>query len=66
MEAHEFDELFDSGRDIMPYLDLSTARRPGLEPAQVHVDFPAWMVNALDVQAKKLGVSREADRKSVV
>nr|WP_295661041.1 CopG family antitoxin [Polymorphobacter sp.] len=44
----------------MQWLDLSTARRPNLEPKRVNVDFPLWMVNRLDENAKKRGVTRQA------
>lgn len=41
-------------------IDWSTARRPGQEAKRVNVDFPAWVVNGLDTEARRLGVSREA------
>jgi hypothetical protein len=41
-------------------LDLSRARRPGLEAKRVKVDFPAWMVESLDREARKLGVTRQS------
>lgn len=56
----EFDRRFDDGEDIDDYVDWSSARRPGLEPKRVNVDFPMWMVDRLDVQAKKRGVTRQA------
>jgi hypothetical protein len=58
--AEEFDALFDSGADIMGHLDLSKIRRPGLERQRVSIDFPAWMLAALDRQAKRIGVTRQA------
>ena len=58
--AEEFDRRFDNGEDITPYLDLSKARRPGRELQRVNVDFPNWMVNAMDKEASRLGVSRQA------
>ena len=58
--AEEFDRRFDNGEDITPYLDLSKARRPGRELQRVNVDFPNWMVNAMDSEASRLGVSRQA------
>ena len=58
--AEEFDRKFDDGESIVEYLDLSTARRPGLEPKRVNVDFPTWMVNSLDQQAQRLGITRQA------
>jgi hypothetical protein len=58
--TEELDRLFDEGEDITPYLDMSRARRPGLEPRRVNVDFPTWMVAALDREAKRLGVTRQS------
>jgi hypothetical protein len=59
--AEEFDRIFDEGKeDILQYLDLSTVRRPGLETRRVNVDFPNWMVESLDKEAKRLGVSRQS------
>ena len=58
--AEEFDRRFDEGEDMTPYLDLSSARRPGREVQRVNVDFPSWMVNAMDKEATRLGVSRQA------
>ena len=58
--AEELDRRFDDGEDVLAYFDLSSARRPGLEARRVNVDFPDWMVHALDRQAKKRGVTRQA------
>lgn len=58
--AEEFDRRFDNGEDVSEYFDWSKARRPGLEPKRVNVDFPAWVVNSLDREARRLGVTRQA------
>ena len=61
ISAEEFDRLFDEGSDeIDQYLDWPSARRPGLEPKRVNVDFPQWMVARLDAEAKRRGVTRQA------
>jgi hypothetical protein len=61
MNAAEFDQKFDDGvEDVLGDLDLSAVRRPGQEPKRVNVDFPGWMVAALDREAGRLGVSRQA------
>lgn len=60
MEAKRFDELFDAGEDISAALDVDKARRPGGELRRVNVDFPAWMVAALDREARRLGVTRQS------
>ena len=57
----EFDKKFDHGEvDIIEHLDLSTARRPNLEAKRVNIDFPAWVVEKLDRESKKLGITRQA------
>lgn len=60
MKAKDFDKKFDTGQDITLHLDLSRARRPGMEPKRVNVDFPAWMLESLDREAKRLGVTRQS------
>ena len=58
--AEEFDRRFDDGEDMGDFVDWSSARRPGLEPKRVNVDFPQWMVARLDAEAKRRGVTRQA------
>ena len=60
MKAKEFDKKFESGEDITKYLDLSKARRPEQEQKRVNVDFPLWMIQSLDKEAKRLGVPRQS------
>ncbi len=60
MKARELDQKFDEGGDITKYLDLSKARRPGQEQKRVNVDFPLWMINLLDKEARRLGVPRQS------
>ena len=60
ISAEEFDRRFDDGEDISDYIDWSSARRPGLETKRVNVDFPSWMIQALDREARRLGVTRQS------
>ena len=61
MKASEFDKKFDDGaKDITDDLDMSTARRPLKEQKRVNVDFPVWMVESLDREASRLGVTRQS------
>ena len=60
MRANDFDRKFDEGEDVSADLDLSKARRPGLEQRRVNVDFPLWMIESLDREAKRLGVTRQS------
>lgn len=60
MKTSDFDDYFDAGGSVMPFADMSKAERPNLKTKRVNVDFPAWMVEALDKEAGHLGVSRQA------
>ena len=60
MKATEFDKKFDSGEDLTEHLDLSSARRVNQEQRRVNVDFPSWMIESLDKEAKRLGVTRQS------
>ncbi len=60
MKAEELDERFDQGEDVTSALDLSKAHRPGQRPRRVILSLPSWMVESLDREAKRLGVSRQA------
>ena len=57
MKAKDLDKIFDEGKDIAPYLDLSTKSRPGLKQRRVNVDFPEWIINSLDREASRIGVT---------
>jgi hypothetical protein len=59
-KASKFDEKFDDGESIIEYLDLSKARRPAEEQKRISMEIPVWMVEKLDREAKKLGVTRDA------
>jgi hypothetical protein len=60
MNAEELDRKFDDGEDVLEHFDLTTLRRPGLATQRVDVDFPQWMVEALDREAQRLGIQRQA------
>jgi hypothetical protein len=60
MKAEEFDRRFDEGEDVTSALDVDRARRPSVAQRRVNVDFPAWVVEALDREAKRLGVTRQS------
>ncbi|WP_126974990.1 type II toxin-antitoxin system BrnA family antitoxin [Frigidibacter oleivorans] len=60
MKATEFDARFDAGEDVSDAVDWSQAQRPNDRLKRVNVDFPAWVVDALDKQARHLGVSRQS------
>lgn len=60
MKAKKFDADFDSGKNVTKALDLSKARRPLQTQKRVNVDFPTWMIESLDKEASRLGVTRQS------
>lgn len=61
MKARDLDKKFDSDQnDILEHFDLETAARPNREPRRVNVDFSSWMVDSLDKEAQRLGVTRQS------
>ena len=60
MKANEFDKKFESETDIVSSLDLSKAKRPMLDQERVNVDFPLWMIESMDREANRLGVTRQS------
>ncbi len=60
IKAKDIEKKFDEGEDISKYLDISKARRPAQEQKRVNVDFPLWMIQLLDKEARRLGVPRQS------
>ncbi len=60
MKAKSFDRKFDEGKDVTENLDLSKARRPLQRQRRVNVDFPTWMIQGLDREARRVGVTRQS------
>lgn len=61
MKAKVFDKKFDDNAvDIIDDLDLSTIKRPNQAQRRVNVDFPAWMIESLDQEANRIGVTRQS------
>ena len=54
IRSEELDARFDAGKSILEYADLDTGT------FRVNVDFPVWMVTAMDQEANRLGVGRVA------
>jgi hypothetical protein len=60
MKAKKFEQQFDDGVDLTASLNLSKTRRVLQEQRRVNVDFPTWMIDSLDREASKLGVTRQS------
>ena len=60
MKAKKFEQQFDENVDLTASLDLSKARRVLQAQKRVNVDFPTWMIDSLDKEASKIGVTRQS------
>ena len=61
MKAKSLDKKFDDNQsDVVDELDLSTIKRPNQAQKRVNVDFPTWMIESLDKEASRLGVTRQS------
>ncbi len=60
IKTKRFERKFDDGSDVSAQLDLTTARRVTQEQRRVNVDFPTWMIDSLDCEAARLGVTRQS------
>lgn len=60
ISAEELDRKFDDGEDVSEYVDWSTVRHVNKEARRINVDFPEWMIKAMDKEADRLGIPRQA------
>lgn len=61
MKAKDFEKKFDEDKeDIIGDLDLATVRRVNQEQKRINVDFPSWVVESLDREAARIGVTRQS------
>ena len=61
MKASDFEKKFDDAEgDITEDLDLSRGRRVNQAHKRINVDFPSWVVDSLDREAARIGVTRQS------
>ena len=61
MKSEDLDKKFDKNEaDVVEDLDLSTLRRPNQQQKRVNVDFPIWIIDSLDKEANRVGVTRQS------
>lgn len=60
MKAHDFDAKFETDEDIVADLNLSQAKRPMQKQKRVNIEFPMWMLESLDREANRVGVTRQS------
>ena len=59
--AKDFDKKFDDSKeDIIDDLDLSRARRVNRVQKRINIDFPSWVVESLNREAARIGVTRQS------
>ncbi|MFM7439871.1 MAG: type II toxin-antitoxin system BrnA family antitoxin [Snowella sp.] len=56
MKAEEFDRLFDDGESIIEYLDLTQIKRSNSEEQTIALEFPSWMIEALNKESQRLNL----------
>ena len=55
--AEELDEMFDRGDDLAEYIDFNKTKT--YKPTQrITIDFPGHILQLLDLEADKIGVTR--------
>ncbi|MFZ5709749.1 MAG: type II toxin-antitoxin system BrnA family antitoxin [Pseudomonadota bacterium] len=60
LAVEEFDKSFDDGEDMADFIDWSQARHLNRPTQTVGLDLPAWMVERLESEAVRMGVSTES------
>jgi hypothetical protein len=54
------DELLESGADLSAFMQKPRVVPAMFDALKVNVDFPAWVVQALDCEANRVGVPRQS------
>ncbi len=61
MKARNFGKKFDNNKqDVINNPDLSTIKRPNQKQKRINIDFPSWVVDSLDREAGRIGVTRQS------
>lgn len=61
MKAEIFDKKFDDENEgIISDCDLSTLNRPNQKQKRVNMDFSVWIIDSLDKEANRVGVTRQS------
>ena len=50
----ELDQKIEKGEDLGDYFDAQNAT------VRINIDFPTWVVRALDTEAQRRGIARQA------
>jgi hypothetical protein len=60
MKAIEIDKKFDDGESIIEYLDLTKVKKKSFIQKKVNINIPVWMLESLDKEAERLGITRQS------
>ncbi|MEL0638788.1 CopG family transcriptional regulator [Marinomonas sp. TI.3.20] len=60
MKAKDFESKFEEGEEILQHLDIAKAKRPMQKQKRINVDIPEWMIDSLDKEAGRVGVTRQS------
>lgn len=60
MKASEFDKKFDEGVDIINDLDIQSINYANTNIEKIELELPKWMIDALDLEANKIGTDRNS------
>jgi predicted DNA binding CopG/RHH family protein len=60
MKASEFDKKFERDENIIKDVDVKKGKRLLREQRRVNVDIPEWMIQSLDNEAGRLGITRQS------
>jgi len=59
MKAKDFDQKFEAGEDLTPYLDFSQAKRLGSDRQSISVELPVWLLERINQEATRLGTTAQ-------
>ena len=58
--SFEIDRMFDNGKDVIQLADEQAIERPNLSQRRISVDMMMTMIEALDAEAARIGINRQA------
>ena len=65
-KSSEIDKNFDDGESVLKMKKKGGKVEVEIPTQKINVNFPSWMLEALDVESKKLAVDRQAIIKMII
>jgi hypothetical protein len=60
LDTSDFEKKFDVGESIIEYHDLSKANKNSHIHKRVNINIPVWMLELLDKEEERLGITRQS------